>query len=444
MPKVAGGLSLVRAHFGVRLLAALQAFLLLGSLLLPALVFAEEPPATPDPAPTEQPSEPPPDPTPSAPDPTAAPETIPDPAPQATPPPTEPTATPDPTTAPDPTVTPPVADRAWVVSFVAGTSALEQSDSITGAGATTTDTIGALRIHAVDASDASVDLLRANPLVASVELDRSRVIETVPDDNAYAEQWALPKIGWDLAYGTISPTGSAVVAILDTGVDASHPDLDGNIVSGTSFVVGSSWSSDPNGHGTSMAGIVAAETNNALGIAGVGYAGVSVMPVTVLDADGLGRDSDIIEGVVWATDHGADVILMAFSAYGYSSALQAAVDYAWSRDVVLVASVGNDGLSTPAFPAGDAGVIGVSATDSSDALASFSNTRRGRLPRRARRLDPNDGRHHLRHLGGCGSCRRRRGPAFRGRSSASNGVIVGRLARNADAVAPPPRPATAG
>ena len=140
-------------------------------------------------------------------------------------------------------MTPPVADRAWVVTFVAGTSALEQSASITGAGATTTDTIGALRIHAVDASDAAVDLLRANPLVASVELDRSRVIEAAPDDSAYAEQWALPRIGWDLAYGTVSPSGSAVVAILDTGVDASHPDLDGNVVSGTSFVAGSTWSS---------------------------------------------------------------------------------------------------------------------------------------------------------------------------------------------------------
>ena len=67
------------------------------------------------------------------------------------------------------------------------------------------------------------------------------------------------------------------------------------------------------------------------------------MPVTVLGADGLGSDSDIIQGVVWAADHGADVILMSFSATGYSSALQAAVDYAWSKGVVLVAATGNDG-----------------------------------------------------------------------------------------------------
>src|SRR5204862_5784357 len=129
----------------------------------------------------------------------------------------------------------------------------------------------------------------------------------------------------------------------------------------------------PNGHGTAMAGIVAANTNNGSGIAGIGYAGVMVMSITVLGADGLGRDSDVIEGLVWAADHGADVALMAFSAAGYSSALQAAVDYAWSHGVVVVAATGNDGSSTPAFPAGDRGVVGVSSTDSSDSLSASSN-----------------------------------------------------------------------
>ena len=97
------------------------------------------------------------------------------------------------------------------------------------------------------------------------------------------------------------------------------------------------------------------------------------MPVTVLDADGLGRDSDIIEGVVWAVDHGADVINMSFRNPGYSSALQAAIDYAWDNDVVVVAATGNDGSSSVTFPAGDRGVIGVSSTDQSDTLAPSSN-----------------------------------------------------------------------
>ncbi|HET8786022.1 MAG TPA: S8 family serine peptidase, partial [Candidatus Limnocylindrales bacterium] len=256
---------------------------------------------------------------------------------------------------------------------MAGTSAAEQNDALAAAGAIDIDAIAALRMHAVDATTAAADALRGDARVAAVELDRSRAAEAAPDDPSYGDQWSLAKIGWDQAHDSIVPTGSAVVAVLDTGVDATHPDLDDNLVQGASFVVGSPWDADANGHGTAMAGIVAAETGNGVGVAGVGYAGVRVMPVTVLGSNGLGRDSDIIEGLVWATDHGADVALMAFSASGYSSALQAAIDYAWSRGVVVVAATGNDGSSVPAFPAGDRGVIGVSSTDQSDALSSSSN-----------------------------------------------------------------------
>ena len=97
------------------------------------------------------------------------------------------------------------------------------------------------------------------------------------------------------------------------------------------------------------------------------------MPVTVLGADGTGSDSDIISGVVWAVDHGADVILMSFSNPGYSASLQAAIDYAWAHNVVVVAATGNDGSSTTTYPAGDRGVIGVSNTDQTDALNASSN-----------------------------------------------------------------------
>ena len=110
-----------------------------------------------------------------------------------------------------------------------------------------------------------------------------------------------------------------------------------------------------------MAGIIAAATDNGSGIAGIGYDGVKVMPVTVLDADGHGQDSDIIEGIVWAVDHGADVINMSFSNPGFSAALQAAIDYAWADDVVVVAATGNDGSCARDLP--------------------------GRRPRRRRRLE---------------------------------------------------------
>ena len=125
-----------------------------------------------------------------------------------------------------------------------------------------------------------------------------------------------------------------------------------------------------------MAGIVAAETNNSIGIAGVGYPdGVKVMPVSVLDASGTGYDADIIAGLNWAVVNGADVVLMAFSSPGQSSALQDAVELSHvASGVVVVASVANDGSTAASYPAGYAGVIGVAATDQNDNLAASSNS----------------------------------------------------------------------
>ena len=199
-----------------------------------------------------------------------------------------------------------------------------------------------------------------------------------------------------------------------------------------------------------MAGIVAAETDNGIGIAGVGYAGVSVMPVTVLGADGTGQDSDIIEGVVWAADHGADVILMAFSATGYSSALQAADRLRLGerrrprrrrRQRRLV----HARPSRPATAASSASRRPTRPTP----WRSFSNYGESVVPRRA-------GRRSSRPTSAAGTAsisgtsavgrhgRRRRGaapaPTIR---AASNGVIVGRLARNADPAGTATRPATA-
>ncbi len=215
--------------------------------------------------------------------------------------------------------------------------------------------------------------LQAAAGVASVTPDQTRDAGAAPGDPSYADQWSLPKIGWDQVYGSVQPKRDAIVAVLDTGVDASNPDLANKLVAGTSILDGSAGTTDPNGHGTAMAGIIAAVTNNDLGIAGIGFAGVKVMPVTVLDSSGSGQDSDIISGVVYAADHGADVVSMSFSNPGYSAALQAAIDYAWSKNVVIVAATGNDGTSAASFPAGDRGVIGVSNTDQNDALNTTSN-----------------------------------------------------------------------
>src|SRR2546422_10950391 len=114
----------------------------------------------------------------------------------------------------------------------------------------------------------------------------------------------------------------------------------------SSDVCSSDLTTDANGHGTWVSGIVAARVNQAQATGGVDYNLVQVLPVTVLGADGTGYDGDIIAGVVYAVDHGASVILMAFSASGYSDSLQDAIDYAWSNNVVVVAAAGNDGSNT--------------------------------------------------------------------------------------------------
>lgn len=182
-----------------------------------------------------------------------------------------------------------------LVKLVAGLAAQQQADVTARNGGTEVSTIPVLRLHviAVPTADLAATLAsyQADPQVVSAEENKVRQSEMVPTDPLYPTQWALPQINWDLVFGTITPTGTATVAVLDTGIDATHPDLTGKVVSGTSTLNGSDGLTDSNGHGTWMAGIIAARTDTVPteGIAGVAYAGVRMMPVTVLDANGLGR-----------------------------------------------------------------------------------------------------------------------------------------------------------
>ncbi len=343
--------------------------------------------------------------------------------------------TPAPAPSPDPTPSPaPEASSPYLVAFTADTTPAERDTLLSDAGATDVSSIPQLRMASASLTASGVDALRADAGVVRVESDKVREVQGTPNDPAYADQWALPKIGWDSAYGTVDPAGSATVAVLDTGVDATE-DLSGNLVPGASMLDGVAGTGDPNGHGTAMASIVAAQTDNGVGVAGVGYSGVSVMPVKVLGADGTGQDSDIVAGVVYAADHRADVILMSFSNPGRSQALQAAADYAWSKGAVLVAATGNDGSTTATYPAGLAKVVGVSATNRSDELWSGSNSGDDTfLGAPGVQIATGSGSGAV--TGTSASAAVVAGVAALVRANdtaASNGVVVGRLARNADA-----------
>jgi subtilisin family serine protease len=218
----------------------------------------------------------------------------------------------------------------------------------------------------------------AMPLQTATVLPAARgsstvVVRPTPNDPLYAQQWPLSAIGWQHVWRDDPIAGSVTLAILDTGVDATHPDLAGRMVGGTSFT-GSDPGTDLNGHGTAMASIAAAQVNNGVGLAGVAYAGVKVVSVQVLAADGTGWDSDVAAGLVWAANGGARVILLVLSSPTYSPVLASAVAYAWSKGTVVVAATGNDGGTEPTYPAGLPDVLGVAATNQQGTVASFSNT----------------------------------------------------------------------
>ncbi|MGH2408152.1 MAG: carboxypeptidase regulatory-like domain-containing protein [Candidatus Limnocylindrales bacterium] len=212
---------------------------------------------------------------------------------------------------------------------------------------------------------------RGDSDVAFAEPDATVSATDVPNDPYYSSQWGLAKIGAPGAWSMTHGSSSVVVAVLDSGVSTSQPDVAGKVVMSQNFS-DSTTLDDIYGHGTHVAGIAAAATNNGTGGAGVGYS-VSIANVKVLGDNGTGLYSAVSSGIIWAADHGADVINMSLGGTASSSTLQSAIDYAWNKGVVVVAAAGNGATSAPFYPAYYSNVIAVAATDNLDHLASFSD-----------------------------------------------------------------------
>ena len=223
-------------------------------------------------------------------------------------------------------------------------------------------------------------------------------------DHAYQGQWYISQVQADSAFAaglTTAPPGrDIIVAVIDTGVNYSiagngNPDLVGVVLPGYNEITPTSQPYDDNladscgdaGHGTHVAGIIAANSNNSIGIASVsmsqnlaGTSKVKILPVKVLDMDGNGNDFDIYNGIEWAADNGADIINMSFGGADQDMVLEQAVNYAYGKGVLCVAAAGNDSAQTY-YPAVYPNVMAVSATDitvdscgaTADVLASFSN-----------------------------------------------------------------------
>jgi len=196
----------------------------------------------------------------------------------------------------------------------------------------------------------------------------------VPNDPDYSGTQAsyLGAIGLPSAWDATTGSEASVVAVLDTGIDATHPDLAGRVLAGRNIVNGNDDTTDQDGHGTNMAGIIGAVANNGIGVAGVAWA-AKIMPVKVSYPSGAAADGNVAAGIVWAADHGATVISISLSAAIDGRVLQKAVDYATTRDVVVVAAAGNSHSNVPEFPAACRGVVAVGATDTAGHRTPFSN-----------------------------------------------------------------------
>jgi len=232
--------------------------------------------------------------------------------------------------------------------------------------------------------DAVMQGLRRDGLVQYSEPNYIQRIQFAPNDTYFTNQWYLANTGqtigaqkgavnddvhaeaaWNVSKGT-----GVKVAILDTGIDLNHPDLAGKVVAQKVFVTNAI--EDMFGHGTHVAGIIAADTNNAQGIAGV-CPDCQLLIAKAMDDNGIGDGATMATAITWAADNGAKVINMSEGGAQDSQTQDAAINYAWNKGAVIIAAAGNNNSNQLFYPAASANVVSVAATDNINARAYFSN-----------------------------------------------------------------------
>lgn len=263
----------------------------------------------------------------------------------------------------------------WVIHYDPGTPESEKLEYVQRIGGTIVERIDELEIWVVDVPeyfgmnftfDSDVELIEQDYFV-SVHFD------IPPNDPDYARQWALPHIQAETAWGEMDALTPMTVAVIDTGVCMSHEDLDGRVLdNGYDFVDNDDDPEDVFGHGCSVAGIIAANIDNGIGIAGFAP-NVSILPIRVLGPNGSGSMADVAAGIVYAADNGTDIINLSLGSFVGSQTEKDAVDYAVNKGVTVIASAGNSGGSLPGYPARYDNVVAVGAIDPNGSRSSFSN-----------------------------------------------------------------------
>ncbi|SDY01083.1 S8 family peptidase [Salimicrobium album] len=229
-----------------------------------------------------------------------------------------------------------------------------------------------LKVLEVGNVDAVLKALSHNPNVEFAEPNYTLEATAAPSDPLYSYQYGPENTNTPEAWNTTSGSASQEIAVIDTGVDYTHPDLDDKTIRGYDFVQNDHDPDDQNGHGTHVAGTAAAETNNGTGVAGMAP-DTNILAVRALDANGSGSLNDIADAIRYSADAGAEVINLSLGCDCSTKTLKDAVDYAWNKGAVVVAAAGNDGVSTTFEPASYENALAVGAVDSNNNVASFSN-----------------------------------------------------------------------
>jgi thermitase len=227
---------------------------------------------------------------------------------------------------------------------------------------------------------AIIDDLNSDPTVEHAQPNYRYYALGTPNDPSFGNQWAHARINSTAAWDITTGSPDVTIAILDTGIDEGHPDLSAKIVAGKDYVDDDLNPHDENGHGTHVAGIAAAVTNNGVGIAGMNWQ-ANIMPIRVLDRTGIGWTDDIAQGINWAYGQGARVLNLSLGSRSDDPIVEGAVDDAYEAGALVVAAMGNCRTYDPPYcpsanptmyPAAYNQVMAVAATNLSDSYASFS------------------------------------------------------------------------
>ena len=265
----------------------------------------------------------------------------------------------------------------WVIHYDPNTPLAEKWEYVNRIGGALVERIAPLEIWVVDlpevfrhaTTSASTAMSRWSSRTSS-SASSSTIRPMTPD---YERQWALPHIQAEAAWDQMGPLRDVTVAVIDTGVCMRHEDLVGRVLdNGYDFVEDDEDPEDVFGHGCSVAGIIAANIDNGIGIAGFAP-NSAILPVRVLGPSGSGSMADVAAGIVYAADNGADIINLSLGSMVGSQVTEDAVNHAVGKGVTVIASAGNSGGALPGFPARYENVVAVGAIDPNGERSSFSN-----------------------------------------------------------------------